>query len=266
MKRRWISILVSAVLAICLAVLSMPKPALVANPGDVLIVEVGADPAGSFTDPAGEFIEIYNNTSAEIDVGGWKLCDNSTGTPNGCRTIPTGTTLGPSKMLVIIHATSELGAGGYNCSGTVKAVEFSDGWFAGALGRNLGNDNDHVLLYDTSSNLIDAVSYGTDTAAFDPPASDVFNNTGRTLQRKTYNTDFVDTNAASDWSGSGGAGTPCDVGPTAITLSSLTARGEQPAAQPERALTTFSRWLVAALVGAALVGASIVALRRRRAV
>jgi len=53
---------------------------------------------------------------------------------------------------------------------------------------------------------------------------------------------------------------------TAITLSSLTARGEQPAAQPERALTTFSRWLVAALVGAALVavGASITALRRRQ--
>ena len=254
MNRIWISVVASIMVILGLWSTVPVLQAWAASAGEVLIVEVGADPTSAFVEPAGEFIEIYNTTASNIDVGGWKLCDNSTGTTDGCRTIPTGTSLGPGKILVVIHAQSELGTTGWNCGNSVNAVEFSDGWFAGGSGANLANKNDHLLLLDTSSTQIDEVSYGTDVTAFSPAATDVFNNSGATLQRKTYNSSFSDSNTANDWMTSTGSGTPCDVGPTAITLRALNAR-----AAPVSPL-------VIALPALGLVAAGgVVAYRRRKA-
>lgn len=74
--------------------------------------------------------------------------------------------------------------------------------------------------------MIDSLSYGDDTSVFDPPAPDVFNNSGQSLQRQIYSAAnaFVDTDTNADWAGSeDNAGTPCDTSPTAVSLQSFTA-------------------------------------------
>jgi hypothetical protein len=62
-----------------------------------------------------------------------------------------------------------------------------------------------------------------DITAFDPPAPDVFDNSGTSLQRQTYNSAFVDSDTNADWAASSGIGTPCDVSPTAVSLQSFRA-------------------------------------------
>lgn len=210
------SLLLGIMLYSLLLGFALAKPVFAASPGDILIVEVGADPASAagIAEPAGEYIEIRNVTGATINLSGWTLNDNS----NTTITLP-NTDLGAGKVLVIIADTTTFNASNYNC--TANPLSFSPAsWFT----NNLANGNDNVVLRDNTSTIIDAVSYGTDTTAFNPPAADVFNNSGATLQRVGYNNGpYTDTNTAADWQGSTGAGTPCDVSPTAVSLRQLNA-------------------------------------------
>lgn len=208
--------------------------------GDVLIVEVGADPVGADSADGAEFIEIYNATASTVNLENWTISD-----AGASITFP-NIDLEPGKILVVIWNDAALASGGfYNC--TDIPLNFSPtSWFP----MQLNNDNDQVVLRDASSNLIDAVSYGTDTFAFNPAATDVFNNSGTTLQRQTYNTNFTDTDTANDWVASSGVGTPCDVGPTAVTLQTTSIANGTPLA------------LLAVVVG--LLGATAVTVTRRR--
>lgn len=64
----------------------------------------------------------------------------------------------------------------------------------GRIGSGLGNTGDRLILKDSEGTVIDQMSYGTDTTAFDPPCSDV--DAGHSLERSPAN---VDTDTAEDW-------------------------------------------------------------------
>ena len=181
------------------------------TPGDVLIVEVGADPA-ALPEPAGEFLELYNNTAAPVDVGGWTLTDNNTSV-----SLPANTVLQPGQRLLVIGDAVQLGAAGYNCATTPFNV-------ATTIGNGLGNAGDRVILRDATNTQIDEMSYGSDTTVFNPSAPDVFDNSGTTLQRNGYPAGpFPDTNTAADWAASTTPGSPCDV-PVPVELMTFEVR------------------------------------------
>ncbi len=224
MKGKWFSVVLAFIIGLAAASATALGASPSAGAGDVLIVEVGADPASaaSITEPAGEFFEIFNNTASTINLNGWKVSDNSTsGTME--ITLPS-IELGAGKILVVIADAVTLGApNGYGCAVTPLHHQPA-AWF----NQNLSNSGDRLILKDELGNTIDALSYGTDTTVFDPAAPDVFDNSGKTLQRMTYNTDFTDTDTAADWAASSGSGSPCDVGPNVLSLRTLTAYPVQP--------------------------------------
>lgn len=239
--KRWFVVLTVVVLVLSWTTV------FAASPGDVLIVEVGADPASAagITEPAGEFIEIYNNTASTINLNGWTINDNGATTI----TLPS-IDLEAGRILVIIADPATLGTpNGYGCAGSPNTPLYHQpaAWFTG----NLSNTGDRVILADNAATQIDALSYGTDTTIFNPSAPDAFDNSGATLQRETYNTNFTDTDTADDWNVSVGAGSPCDVGPNALTLRSLRA-SSGPGALPAAGVVALS------MAGVAL------ALRRKR--
>ncbi|MCA9936345.1 MAG: lamin tail domain-containing protein [Ardenticatenaceae bacterium] len=210
--------------------------------GDILIVEVGADPNGNDTLSGAEFIEIYNASGSSMDLTGWTIEDNTSSF-----SIPLPSLiLDNGKILVIVMDVAAITPGGfYNCTSTPLNYSPTT-WFP----TQLDNNNDRIILRDSGSTIIDAVSYGTDTTAFSPAATDVFDNSGATLQRQTYNTNFTDNDNATDWIASPGVGTPCDVSPTAVTLQSFN--------------TTNSAPLLAVVVaGGLLLGTAVFITRRR---
>ena len=64
----------------------------------------------------------------------------------------------------------------------------------GRIGNGLGNDGDLVRLLDADGGEVDAMSYGSDAGALDPPAPDV--EAGHSLERVPAGTD---TGSAADW-------------------------------------------------------------------
>lgn len=172
-----------------------------ANLGDVLIVEVSAQPIG---DPAGEYIKLYNNTGGVINLQGWTIEDDS-----GTITLPsiTNIPLEPGNILIVNNDIDS-----YGCASTPNNFQFDPGWFP----DNLGNNGDQIILRDETTNLIDQISYGTNTSIFNPSAPDVFDGTGTTLQRNGYPDMMANNGDATDWASV--AGTPCDVSPTAASL------------------------------------------------
>jgi hypothetical protein len=205
-----IGTVLGTVVLLALAALG-PGEAGAGTPSAVLIVEVGADPA-ALPEPAGEFVELYNNTASAIDIGGWTLSDN-----NSTSILPAGIVLQPGQRLLVIGDPAQLGAAGYNCPTTPFNV-------GATIGNGLGNAGDRVILRDETNTQIDEMSYGSDTTVFNPAAPDVFDNTGATLQRNGYpDGPFPDTNTAADWAGSTSPGSPCDV-PVPVELMSFEVR------------------------------------------
>jgi hypothetical protein len=116
-----------------------------ASPGDVVIVEIMTDPA-SVADDAGEWIELLNTTSGDIDLSGWVLHDIDPLTPqwhvirgNGPVVIPAG------GILVVGALANPAGNGGVS-------VDYA--WAA----FSLANDEDEVVL-EVKGEQIDAVRY-----------------------------------------------------------------------------------------------------------
>jgi hypothetical protein len=152
-----------------------------ASSSTLLISEVLYDSTGD--EPDGEWIEIYNNTSSPMEMTDWTVSDNiSTDVISPTVTIPAGGCL-------VIAASSE---GFYtNHPGFTGAIVFiADG----RIGNGLGNTGDRLILKDSEGTVIDQMSYGTDTTAFDPACPDV--SEGYSLERSPAN---EDTDTAQDW-------------------------------------------------------------------
>jgi len=135
------------------------------------------------SEPGNEWIEIYNPLDNPVDISGWTIAD-STSTD----TIPTSAPI-PAHGFAIITG-SDTTWDYWEIPNDIIKIVLTDG----EIGNGLDNDSDRVMLKLPSGTIDDAMSYGTDTSAFDPPCPDVAE--GHILARVPTG---VDTDTASDW-------------------------------------------------------------------
>ena len=165
-----------------LALLLSPRlsPLIGASSSTLLISEVLYDPLG--TEPNGEWIEIFNNTSSPIELTDWAISDNlSTDVISPTVTIPAG-------GCMVVAASEDFYTNYPDFTGDIVFVA------DGRIGNGLGNTGDRLILKDSEGTVIDQMSYGTDTTAFHPACPDVA--AGHSLERSPAN---VDTDTAEDW-------------------------------------------------------------------
>ncbi len=175
------NVVLLGLLVLALLLTSQLSPVIGASPSTLLISEVLYDPLG--TEPNEEWIEVFNNSASPMELTDWTISDNlSTDVISPTTTIPAG-------GCMVIAASSEDFYANYPAF-TGAIVFIADG----RIGNGLGNTDDRLILKDGEGTLIDQVSYGTDTTAFDPPCPDV--SAGHSLERSPAN---VDTDTFEDW-------------------------------------------------------------------
>ncbi len=166
---------------------STPTPtplATTALPGDILISELQPHPASGGSD--GEWLELHNRTASAVVLAGWSLADTL-----GADTLPTLAL--PPGAHAVIAADEAVFRGLFPLfSGVVVTVA------DGRIGNGLADDGDRLTLRDGHGTAIDALSYGSDAAVFDPPAPAVA--AGHSLERRPAG---ADTDAASDFADCG---------------------------------------------------------------
>jgi hypothetical protein len=138
----------------------------------VVVNEVMFNPSQALgSDNSYEWVEIFNNGSAPVDVSGWTLTDLDTG--SGC-IVPAGTTMAAYSYLVFARSDTDFishyGSG-------VPLVTWTGSW-----GSGLSNDADDVVLLNAGSAVVDSVSYDDTTA---------------------WGSDYGDANSAADCDGDG---------------------------------------------------------------
>jgi len=72
-------------------------PAYAQTSETVVINEVDTNPPGDDSASISEWVELYNPTDSEIDIGGWKIA--STTILKKTMTVPSGTVIGPGQFL-----------------------------------------------------------------------------------------------------------------------------------------------------------------------
>jgi beta-lactamase superfamily II metal-dependent hydrolase len=159
----------------------------------VVFSEIYYDTVG--TDSVEEWIELYNNSSSTVDVGGWTITDNN-GT-GATYTIPTGTTIAAGTYLTIAANST----GFYNLYGYQADVY-------GSIPA-LNNDGDALILKNGSSVEKDAVAWEGGASAGVPSGwgstSQPKATTGKTIVRSSPTTD---TDTYSDWGSASSNGNP----------------------------------------------------------
>ena len=127
-------------------VLILPWTLLAQNPGDLIITEFMANPA-AVSDGAGEWIEIYNKTAAEIDLTGWIISDDG----SDFHVIPgdSGLTI-PALGFIVI---------GRNADSTLNGGLLLD--YAYGSGFTLANSSDEIVISRPDSLEIDRINYDT---------------------------------------------------------------------------------------------------------
>lgn len=118
--------------------LGIPEPA---NPNDIVINELMADPDPAVGLPNQEFVELFNPSNKIIDLGGWRFTDGSTAV-----NLPSYLLLPNSYVLL----TSTANVGLFTPYGNVLDI--------GSL-PSLNNSGDDLALYDANDNLISQVKY-----------------------------------------------------------------------------------------------------------
>lgn len=176
-----------------------PTPTAPPFSGRLLVSEVLYDPTGS--EPDAEWIELYNAGSAAVDLSNYKVGDEETsGGGEGMFAFPAGARLEAGRFLVIANRADTFYATyGFwpdfelvESSATVPNLVKYSAWSTGSL--NLANAGDELLLLDAADKLLDAVSWGNTTWAFDPAVPGVA--AGHSIERRPA---FQDTNSATDW-------------------------------------------------------------------
>ena len=152
-----------------------------ANIGDVLINEVQYDPLQPGADASFEWLELYNCTNEPVNLEGWRISDNYDSDPIPSLTLP-------SYGFAVIAATQDFQTNftGLNC--TIRFIK------DGKIGNGLSNDGDRLILEDSASTIIDALSYGDNDAIMLPQCKDVA--AGHSLERQSAG---LDTDKAGDF-------------------------------------------------------------------
>ena len=75
-------------------------------------------------------------------------------------------TIAPGQFLVVASNQADFLAANPGFSGALVALE-------SPIGNGLSNSGDAVSLIDASGTIVDAMSYGSDASAFNPPCPDV---------------------------------------------------------------------------------------------
>jgi hypothetical protein len=175
------NVVLLGLLVLALFLSSQLSPLIGASSPTLLISEVLYDPLG--TEPNEEWIEIYNNTASPMELIDWTINDNvSTDVISPTVTIPVG------GCLVIAASSEDFSTNYPDFTGDIVFVA------DGKIGNGLGNSGDRLILKDGEGMVVDQMSYGTDTTAFDPACLDV--EEGHSLERSPAN---EDTNTAADW-------------------------------------------------------------------
>jgi len=232
MHKSFLTSLALTFLLIVLLFLPMP---LQAGDTDILINEIMYAPAP--TEDGHEWIEIYNRGATSVDLTGWKFYEDDT--DHGL-TLNKGSMTIPSGGYAVIADEADTFLSDYpSYSGTL----IDSAW------GTLRNDGESLALKNSSSTIVDQVNYSSTWGG----------SSGISLECIDPDSD---NNVSSNWGSSETAdGTPgaenSIYNPTAITLSSLTARPTSP--QP----TSF-RWQWLALAGAVVFGGGAVARRLMR--
>lgn len=192
--RRALGFAVVAVLILVIAGL----PATRAASTTLVVSEVLYDGA---SEPADEWIEIYNLSGSTIDLSNYKVGDEETsGGGEGMMQFPSGASIGAGGVAVIANdATAFAATYGFNPDYEMSSTDPNvpdmlsySAWASGSV--YLSNGGDDVLILDGSDVIVDAVSWGSSTFAFDPSAPDV--SEGHSLERDPADND---TDSASDW-------------------------------------------------------------------
>ena len=174
------NVVLLGLLVAALLLSSQLSPLIGASSPTLLISEVLYDPPG--TEPNDEWIEIFNNTSSPMELTDWTISDNmSTDVISPTMTIPAG-------GCMVIAASEDFYTNYPDFTGDIVFVA------DGRIGNGLGNSGDRLILKDGEGMVIDRMSYGTDTTAFEPACLDVAE--GHSLERSPAN---VDTDTADDW-------------------------------------------------------------------
>jgi len=179
-NRRLASVFLPGLLALTLISSSLSFPIRASSP-TLLISEVQYDSIQSGTDSAYEWLELYNNTSSPMELTNWTISDNMS-----TDVIPTVTI--SAGDCIVIAASADFYTNYPDFTGVIVFVA------DGKIGNGLGNTDDRLILKDSEGTIIDQMSYGTDTTAFDPPCPDVA--AGHSLERSPTD---LDTNTAADW-------------------------------------------------------------------
>jgi hypothetical protein len=167
--------------------------------GRLLISEVLYDPVSS--EPDAEWIELHNSGGSALNLTGYKIGDEETqGSGEGMYIFPDGAQLASGGILIVANQAAEFTSHygfkpDYELSESdieVPNLEKYSDWATGSMA--LSNTGDEVLILDEGDGLVDALSWGSSTWAFDPAAPDV--DEGHSLVR--YPAD-QDTDTADDW-------------------------------------------------------------------
>ncbi len=142
--------------------------------GDIIITEIMQNPSAVY-DSDGEWFEVYNTTSADIDINGWYIKDNDTDSHH----ISNG---GP--LLVPAHGYFVLGRNANSATNGGVAVDYE------YSGVDLANGADEIVLFASDGTTeIDRVEYDGGPNWPDPSSASMYF-TGQAAD---------DNNTAANW-------------------------------------------------------------------
>ncbi|MGF1632984.1 MAG: CARDB domain-containing protein [Phycisphaerae bacterium] len=178
------------------------------GPSQLLISEILFNEIGS--DVGGEWIEIYNNGTTPINLTNYKIGDEETpgaiSPTEGMFRFPTGATINPGEVQVVTNDALVFQASygflpNYAITGrglVPDMIQYTS-WDPDGTRINGSNGTDEFLLLGPTDQVIDAVSWGTSTFAFNPPLPDIEAD-GQSWERIPAGPGRLqDTNTAADW-------------------------------------------------------------------
>jgi hypothetical protein len=136
-----------------------------------------------FLDAAREFVEIHNNSSTTVNIGGWRISDAID------YTFPTGTTVAANAYFIVAATAATYTGNGYN------VYQYTG---------DLSNTGESIRLFNSNNILVDMVTYAP-AGCWPTPAD----GNGPSLELRNFN---LDNNAPENYcTGIANNGTPGQV-------------------------------------------------------